>query len=249
VTTDPTTAQPVNADPTLVRGALADAAAFGPYFTSHDRGVSRTLTSRDWYAKDRLLAALHATGERIGSSEVRVAASTLQYGMAARFWSIGLGAWVCGDVIPTFDHLRYAVSDTGAEPVLLEPKGWNCQGLPPSDVATVLTRTVVDALAGLHGALRAVGPVADGLLWGNAASALIGAVRVVSTGAAARPLTALADAVLSSPPLTHRLARTPEGSWIRRSCCLWYRTSEADTCGDCPLTVSAAVRLRTRRGR
>ena len=104
-------------------------------------------------------------------TELRVAASTLQFGLAARLWSVALGTAVTGGVVPDFDRLSYRLDDTASVRLSLpEPGGWTAP-----DLAPLLARLVIDEhLRPFHAGLRAIVPVAEGLLWGNAAAALRG---------------------------------------------------------------------------
>jgi hypothetical protein len=98
-------------------------------------------------------------------------------------------------------------------------------------------RVVVEGnLWPLVAAVRAAVRVAEGLLWGNAASALAGALGVL---ARARPRHAaaarrLVDELLAAPPLRGTGAFGPQG-FRRRSCCLYYRVPGGGLCGDCAL--------------
>jgi ferric iron reductase protein FhuF len=75
------------------------------------------------------------------------------------------------------------------------------------------------------------------VLEGNVTSAVAGALRMA---AAARPelaeqVEAVLDALLTSEPLAGTGRRRVDGSFVRRSCCLFYRVPGAGTCGDCVL--------------
>jgi ferric iron reductase protein FhuF len=98
-------------------------------------------------------------------------------------------------------------------------------------------------LAPLVAAVRAQVAISERLLWGNAASALAGAKRVLGT---ARP-----DAAVRAAEVAGRLlgsgrlagagellpASPPDVGWTfrRRSCCLYYRVPGGGLCGDCVL--------------
>ncbi|MFD0381807.1 (2Fe-2S)-binding protein [Streptomyces stramineus] len=101
-------------------------------------------------------------------------------------------------------------------------------------------------LADLHRATREAVPVSGRLLWGNAGSALAGALRVLHTWCreqdrpreAGRAL-ALARAVLEDPVLRDTgtlTARADTGpAFVRTTCCLYYRVLPGGMCGDCVL--------------
>jgi len=81
--------------------------------------------------------------------------------------------------------------------------------------------------------LRTAYRPASGLLWGNAASALVGAVRQLGPHGAGARARALAAELLAHPLLEGALdPRTLR----RRSCCLYYRLPGGGVCGDCCFT-------------
>ncbi|WP_235487557.1 ATP-binding cassette domain-containing protein, partial [Frankia sp. AvcI1] len=205
-----TTARPADgwpvrrADPADTRARLTELAAAGPYFAVDTAppptsappsgevlaGGPRSgpIPIGELYRDTgRLAPALDDLGVRLGSSERRVAASTLQLGHAARLWSIALGCWVSGGVVPDLDAERLLLVSMTSSPIrlrLTDAGGW--QPRDPGDLATVadlLTRAILEAhLRPFAEALRAETHIASGLLWGNAASALVGAARVLAAG-------------------------------------------------------------------
>ncbi|MDF2825888.1 MAG: hypothetical protein K0R68_3296 [Mycobacterium sp.] len=206
---------------TLV-AALSRAARFGRYFEADLDGVVPE------FDLERTLAAV---GSRIGTREPRVAASSLQYEFAERVWAVSLGAWAFGRIVPDLTTLRYGSADDGTLVLgFAEPVGTPVAGT--DEVAALLRHNVVDLqLTAFHRALRAGVKMADGLLWGNAATALVLSARSASR---ARSCYAVAAALLATPPLEGRVIgpiTTPK----RRSCCLYYRTAAGRKCGDCPL--------------
>ncbi|TFV56402.1 hypothetical protein E4P42_19405 [Mycobacterium sp. PS03-16] len=237
-------APPAAVERARVRSALAEAAGFGMYFTAPRDTAGVSLSAEQFCAPDRLRAVVDAVGRQIGSSEARVAISTLQFGLAARYWSLALGVWRCGGVILDLAGLRYTVTGAGSVSVTLdEPRGRDATTLSAGDVAESLIGAVLSGqLTGLHAALRTVAPVADGLLWGNAASALYTAARTVAAGRPDARLDAVASAMLTREPLAGHVVRGGDGAALRRSCCLFYRTTHSFCCGDCPLTGRAVTR-------
>ncbi|WP_018353039.1 ATP-binding cassette domain-containing protein [Longispora albida] len=202
--------------------ALAGAASFGAYFRS--QAFSGTPVA-ELYADPG--EAVRVVGARLGEVEWRVAASTMQFGYAARLWSLALGALSAGGVLPDLDPMTYEYPEEG--PVALSPGegGWL---VPLGEAPVLLARIVIDGhLRPLHAGLRSRGKVAEGLLWGNAAAALSGAVRVIGDPA----LEPVHAALLAMPPL----AGTLDGT-LRRSCCLYYRTPSGGYCGNCPLPAT-----------
>lgn len=221
------------ADPIAVTAALVSASSTSPDSAvddDHSGGLLRSFHDDP----DALAEAVRRVGTRFETTETRVAASTLQFLVAHRLWSVALGALAAGGVVPDLDRLRYRIDeDASVQLSLPEPGGWTTTG----DPAPLLLRAVVEEhLEPLHSGLRAVVKVADGLLRGNAAAALRSALRPLPAG-----LGYLGDRLLTAPLL--RGALSPDGT--RRSCCLFYRTPTGHTCRACPL-VGAAV--TTQRG-
>ncbi len=62
-------------------------------------------------------------------------------------------------------------------------------------------------------------------MWGNSASALIGAGRVIGDAAQAH-----IDTLFDDPRLVGTMVRS---TGRRRSCCLYYRVPGGGVCGDC----------------
>ncbi|MFF4249744.1 IucA/IucC family C-terminal-domain containing protein [Streptomyces sp. NPDC001663] len=159
--------------------------------------------------------------------EPRIAASIAQQGLAARLWSVMLGCAAVYGRVPDLDAglLRWD-PDAGAPDDL-----WLSEVRPLSaDAATVADVVLHGHLEPLAAALRAHYRIAPGLLWGNAASALVGAARQL--GAPARALTA----ELLAHPLLAGTGTLTGTAFRRRSCCLYYRVPGGGVCGDCCFT-------------
>ncbi|MEU9138728.1 (2Fe-2S)-binding protein [Streptomyces sp. NPDC048404] len=170
--------------------------------------------------------------QSIRTPESRVAVSVAQQGLAARFWSIALGAAALCGRVPDLD------------PELLN---WDPDASAPDDLwlREVRFRPVADLdavvraglLVPLSAALRSRHRVSPALLWGNAGSALAGTVRQLDRWARAhgRPDVAerartLGGGLLAHPDLSGTL---DPGTLRRRSCCLYYRVPGGGVCGDC----------------
>ncbi|MFB9892638.1 (2Fe-2S)-binding protein [Planobispora takensis] len=192
---------------------------------------------------------------RLGTGEIRVAASICFQGLAARLWSPAVGAVVAHGLLVGLDpeSVHWRADAGGPLPLRLSrPAG---RWFPdPAAAAGPLYRTVVTGLLEpLAGTVRRIVRIAPGLLWGNAASALVGAAGVM---ALQRPGTAAAAAALARDLLGRGPLRgTGEPSepaagrllFVRRSCCLYYRLPGGGMCGDCALLDPA--RRRAQRAR
>ncbi len=156
-------------------------------------------------------------------------------GHAARLWSLSLGAVFRAGLVPDLnpDVLLWRDEDGSVCLHLQQPAGW-----AGGHLEDVLAGTVIgEHLAPMITAVHRLGPLSDRLLWGNAASALLGAARVLD-GAPTGPARAVADRLLGRGPLRGSIEARPAGGHRRRSCCLFYRVPGAGLCGDCALTHS-----------
>ncbi|GEC02842.1 hypothetical protein SSP24_04970 [Streptomyces spinoverrucosus] len=171
--------------------------------------------------------------------EVRIAASVAHLGLAARLWSATLGCAALYGRTPDLDPRLVRWDADGRAPDDL----WLMEVRPlPGDAATLVDVVLHGHLEPLAATLRARYRLAEGLLWGNAGSALAGAGRELDRWARANGRTDTADraCALTAELFTHPLLRetgTLTGtSFRRRSCCLYYRVPGGGVCGDCCFT-------------
>ncbi|MGU3584983.1 (2Fe-2S)-binding protein [Rhodococcus sp. C26F] len=198
-----------------VVGMLERIAAWSPYFRVGTGPVDDTWrpTSdlRDPAVRDALVAT---TAARMGTDEMRVAASTFFFGYVARLWSVAVGSVVdsgrCVRLDP--EHLLWR-DNAGLQLHIVDPE---FGGEAAVEVLDVQVEPLVDAWSGV---------VAFGLLWGNTASALVGTAQMIGTDAQPH-----VDVLLSDPRLADAL--DPK-TGRRRSCCLYYRMPTGGLCGDC----------------
>ena len=242
-----------------LRAVLAEVDAVGGFFAISTRAAEAHDPS--WRPLAALLAVPADGPDPLGSrlAEVaeglgggrRVAASLLAQSLAARSVSVLLAATTAGvlpDLSPgTVLHARPWAG--GPLPLWADPErltGVDLTTTDPADVARALARVLAeDHLAPLVAGIRARASVSARVLWGNAASALAGAVRVLGD---ARPdrhgaALALARGVLRHEPFAG-LGRFvadpghPSGlGFARTTCCLYYRVPGGGKCGDCVLRV------------
>ncbi|HEY8457292.1 MAG TPA: (2Fe-2S)-binding protein [Actinopolymorphaceae bacterium] len=240
-------------DPPMPQDAwpiLHDVSSLGEFFT-----VARVTTApstpalADLYAGHPALAdAMQVTGDALRTSEPRVAASILFQGLAARLWSPVIGAVAKHGVVlalppattwwsPALAGGRLHVADP--ELVLGPPHG-SAERAADSITRVVIERHLRPLVAAMLSRIR----LAEAVLWGDAASALVGTTAVVMRGWPRHTPTvqAIADALLRKPPLVDTWRRTTRGrpanpidSFVRTSCCLYYRVPGGGLCGDCPL--------------
>jgi ferric iron reductase protein FhuF len=230
---------------------LARIALFGPYFAVSippvDGQDAGWRPFADWWAgAGPLDDEISVMARRLGTGETRVAASILFQGIAARIWSPVLAAVAAHDLLPDLapDRLRWRPAAAGPLPLMIpRPTGWTVAAdrRPDAIAGLIYQGVVTEILEPLSLAVRDLTPVAGGLLWGNAASALAGTVTVID---GRRPdlrprLAGLMHELLGIGLLrgTGDLAgAAPDRpSFVRRSCCLYYRVPGGGMCGDCPL--------------
>lgn len=245
------------------RDALRDVAALEGFFT---------LTTDPAEAVDpswRPVDALLGEGSRVRRGPLdrridevaeglaaprRIAASLLANSVSTRFVSLLLAAAVEHHLLPDLAHdrLHWRPWSGGPLPLWIADARGRALGAP-DDPATAAA--VADELAEVHlrplvETVRAVVSVSATTLWGNAASGLAGAVRVL---ALSRPRTlapslALARGVLARAPFDGLGGFVDEPDhptgvgFRRRSCCLYYRIPGGDLCGDCVLVRPTAAR-------
>jgi ferric iron reductase protein FhuF len=217
--------------------ALRAGAGLGPFFevsTDPAEEVDPTWRPLAGLEPGRLDELIKEYGKRLGTGEDRVAASILFQSIAARVWSPVLAAAVQG-VVPDLSTLHWRwLPGAPIALWLAEPVAMPC----PDGVAVAVLRSAVgEILQPVREVFGSVVKLADGLMWGNAASALAGTLRP----AAVRPdlgvpMTSLVRALLELEPLRGTGGFVRPGDFVRRSCCLYYRVPPGGGyCGDCPL--------------
>ncbi|MDP9430632.1 MAG: (2Fe-2S)-binding protein [Actinomycetota bacterium] len=226
--------------------ALAAAAALGPFFRVDER------PGQGWTSWAALIADGRALGRR--AAEVRtllaagpgrpdvepaVVASITHLGLVARLLSPLLGAALVGGVLPVtpVEYVHVGLAGANPLPLALLPVS-TAAADSPERFATALDRFwLITAVQPLTLAVRASTPVSRQVLEGNVSSAVAGALRMAATARPelARQADAVLDELLCSGPLAGAGRRRDDGSFVRRSCCLFYRLPGAGTCGDCVL--------------
>ena len=211
---------------------LSQVSAYGGFFALNVGGDAAGWHPVGQSYADGFLNLIEATVQRYGTNELRIGASLVHLGHAARLWSPVLACALGHGVVPNLADLQRA--DNGAQLRMPQPVGDRLKE-PPSP--ELLYRVVVhDHMEPLAAGLPV--KLAPSLLSGNIASALIGAARALLS---VRP-----DLRQSIIEITRSLLATGElaGSGVisggdlnfrRRSCCLYYRIPGGSLCGDCAL--------------
>ncbi len=172
-------------------------------------------------------------GTPIANIEPRVVVSTLSLSLFARLVSPTVGATVLDTTIPALDFDTTLFKRASAGPLLLATTGAETK----PDIET----TVNDVLFPLAHHIGETFSVSAHVLKGNVASAVFGALRVITIVGPTlsdRALTlgwALLDGPLSG---LGEITDSRQGhQFLRASCCLYYRFPNAGYCGDCVLVA------------
>ncbi|MDP7702748.1 (2Fe-2S)-binding protein [Mycobacterium sp. TY815] len=214
-----------------IAAELAEISTYGGFFALTVGG-----DPAGWHPVTRSYATgcadlIEATSRHYGTADLRIGASLVHLGHAARLWSPVLACALAHGVVPDLTDLQRA--DDGARLRLPEPVGVPVETVSPELMYRIVVRDHLDRLAaGLRVGL------APGLLYGNVASALVGTSRQL---------------VLARPDLRVTIARTTSAlldignlagtgvitsanlDFRRNSCCLYCRIPGGGTCGDCAL--------------
>ena len=187
--------------------------------------------------RDAIAASVGCPTERIS---LRMAASSLQLGVAARLLSPAIGGALCLGAVPVLDQrsLRW-VPGAGHAPQFTVPAPvW--QAVDPQTSAQVIAESVVPVLTELGARLNALLSLSPRITSGNLTSAANGAVTVLALSRPEQeaPGRALVRALASTEPL-RGTGEFVDGRFRRRSCCLYYQAPRAGLCGDCVLVPDA----------
>ena len=154
---------------------------------------------------------------RLGDPPLRVGQSTYVLGLAARLWGATLGCLVRDGVLPDPAALVVRDEDGALQLGISRYEGW--REVTPGQLHTA----VIGVLAPVIDQL----PLSPRLLWGNVASALHAAPRVLELPGART----WAEQLLAMPPLQGEMLGER-----RATCCLFYEVPGGGLCGDCVLS-------------
>jgi ferric iron reductase protein FhuF len=223
-----------------VRAALRRAGQINALLTFADPGSGGDAATA--FAASPLIDGI---GAWLGTRERRVAASLVVLGYSVRLVgptvAVLLADGLLIDARPAAVRYSFAAGQGFRLALAAGTEGWL-----GDDVEVLADRwraeVIDDHLGAIVDAVRADTPVAAGLLWGNVASGLIGALGSLARAGAVAPdrcadfaMTALADGVLAGSGLVH--LHGDRLTFRRRSCCLYYRLPGGGYCADCPLPI------------
>lgn len=186
---------------------------------------------------DALGARLATVAMALGTNEPRVAASSVQYELAERLWAVLIATWSHHQLVVNPSGLHVGPTTTSWSLAISKPDARRLDRQPAPEIA----RVVLPRLKALHRTIRTHTSIAEGLLWGNAATAATLAPHGINDLAARSRAHAVVTHLLTLGPLKDRLDGPVDGTITRRSCCLYYRTRDARACGDCPLRSSTVL--------
>jgi FhuF 2Fe-2S C-terminal domain len=166
----------------------------------------------------------------------RVAASIAQLGLCARLSAVALGAAVEGLPVPMRDRLTYLNKLGGPYPVGILPS-------PRKHNAARWPEALLELVSPIAEATIVTFALSPQVVWGNVASGLHGAARMIGEVAstdesgAAVAAEELTDRALGQGMLRGTMTVADRDGRLRRSCCLIYRLagSTSAVCGDCVL--------------
>lgn len=220
-----------------VTDALISAAAISPFF------AVQSAAGDDWVTWSSLVdeGALSARSSEV--AEVlradpgnRAVTSLVHLGLVARLLAPPVGASLLTGVLPAAEevHLRL----TGSNPVPMALSGVSAvPATAPADVAQSLTSHWLGPRVAPLSARMSSHGLSTHVLTGNTISAVAGILTIATR---ARPdltdrAAGVLDSLLTSGPLADTGGRRPDGSFRRRSCCLFYRLPGGGFCADCVL--------------
>jgi hypothetical protein len=238
-----------HASATALDGAalLARTAALGEYFELPVAGEDdwqsiRTLfepaVMSDFVARTRVAIAESARCDP-GVITIKTAASAFQLGVVARLLSPVVGAATCFGAVPLLDprSVRWQSTPGHTPRFAITSVDWVKTPTPSNAAAAISTSVLAAIFTPLNEHLRTLTALSPQVSWGNVISAANGAVTVLAMSQPRQEprgrtlVRELAD--------TDQLAETAtfaDGTFLRRSCCLFYQVPGSGLCTVCVLT-------------
>jgi hypothetical protein len=217
--------------PMNITAELAEISSYGGFFALTVGGDAAGWHPVGQSYADGCADLIDTTVKRYRTTELRIGASLVHLGHAARLWSPVLACALAHGVMPDLTNLQRA--DDGAELRLPEPIGEPINSTAPDLLYQVVVRNHLEPLeAGLRVKL------APALLSGNIASALVGASQALLR---VRPdlrqqIVGITNSLLDTGRLVGSgIIASGDLTFRRRSCCLFYRIPGGSKCGDCVL--------------
>lgn len=170
---------------------------------------------------------------------IKTAASSLQLGVVARLLSPVVGAATCFGAVPVLNLRSVRWQSTAGHTPRFAITGLDWVKTPTaSTAAAAMSTSVLKAIfTPLNECLRALTALSPQVSWGNVISAANGAVTVLAMSQPRQE--PRGRALVRELADTDQLAETATfagGTFLRRSCCLFYRVPGSGLCTDCVLT-------------
>jgi ferric iron reductase protein FhuF len=228
-------------------GEMDDVVALGGFFglaTGPAEGADPSWRPFGSFSGAVLDQRIDQVAEQLGGAPRRIAASLLSLSVSARVTALVLGAATLHGAVPRLhDRLQWRPWSGGPAPLWIERPEAVEDPAGREDLAAAAARELDATLRPLLDAIGAQASVSAQVVWGNVASSLGGALRMLLTQ---RPdsssgAVALAVGILGHPPLAGLGEFVEERShptgvgFARRTCCLFYRVPGGGRCGDCVL--------------
>ena len=226
---------------------LVAGSVLGPWYAAAPRPgpgwVSwATLTDDPVVLRRRVaeVRALLAAGPGSPDLEPRVAASLVHLGLAARLLSPVLGGALVARALPVATTRQVHVHLSGTNPLpmaVTAPTSVPAVGAAMPEL--LVEHWLLPFVEPLSARVRDEYSLSPRVMQGNVASAVAGGLRGVVTARAdlAAPAEGLLTALLRRGPLAGSGRHGADASFVRSSCCLFYRVPGAGTCADCVLAL------------
>jgi ferric iron reductase protein FhuF len=248
---------------------LSEAATLGPYFA-----VELSADGPHWLAlsalvddpprlRERVATTRQLLADRCGLApeaiDERATASIYFLGLAARLVSPAFGAAPMTSTVPVIalGDVHWQPVDGGPIPLAVTSR-YTREASSTEELADLLYQGVVSmTVVPVALAVQRVFRLSPQVVWGNVASAIAGAAKMVG---AARPDLAqeslrLAECLLKKGQLTGRghnvrsADPTHQGhQFVRNNCCLFYRIPGGGLCADCVLAFPSTTPSTKQRG-
>jgi ferric iron reductase protein FhuF len=224
---------------------MDDVAALDGFFglaTGPAEGVDPSWRPFHAFTGEVLDRRIDQVADQLGGVPRRIAGSLLSLSISARITALVLGTGTLHGTVPRLhDRLHWRPWSGGPVPLWIERP----EAIPhDDDLPTAAARELDATLRPVLDAVGSQASVSAQVTWGNVASSLGGALRMLLTQ---RPDTsnaalALAVGMTGEPPLAGLGGFVEEPShptgvgFARKTCCLFYRVPGGGTCGDCVLS-------------
>ncbi|HEY2223008.1 (2Fe-2S)-binding protein [Actinomycetospora sp.] len=223
---------------------MDDVAALDGFFglaTGPAEGVDPSWRPFHEFTGDVLDQRIDQVADQLGGVPRRIAGSLLSLSVSARITALLLGTGSLHGTVPRLhDRLYWRPWSGGPAPLWIERP----EAVPHDDELPAAAARELDAtLRPVLDAVSLQASVSAQVTWGNVASSLGGALRMLLTQRPEQSTAALTLAVgmTAEPPLAGLGGFVEEPShptgvgFARKTCCLFYRVPGGGTCGDCVL--------------